>query len=458
MLFCSTAAADLGIGYRLSRIKSGRTINTVVYLVNPFDNSTALQDLCSCFWALIDSYGEPEGPAAQGLRKTTPILRIIPISMIASFDWPVSTDPRTFANLAREVYDCCQSSPNTYTSADLPILCEASINLAEANHQSVQFLLTSEPPSNLLHEDSCMHVAYCQSLDDMWITAAWTDNTGKYQHTACYSLAGSQTFGRVAREIWEATLAYSKSRKVTWRLFLVSVGPMSRLHTDIWHELVLNTPPSTLSLSVSLLSVDTKPMVIISPNRLNDIASISKQNNNQTTPISTLQNQMQASTPTTPAAGFLPSIPSGMDNIAIGDNDAAARLINRTDESWGIVLDRRLNVSRSIIDYNPALASGYLMKRTGPDDLDRPVVMEVNLTGAMHARGTSYLQGVEDSNPGLGQQTYDGLLKDILIMYRALGLLARLRGAENETSCTPWHIAVVLRAADALRICMSAMT
>jgi len=83
------------------------------------------------------------------------------------------------------------------------------------------------------------------------------------------------------------------------------------------------------------------------------------------------------------------------------------------------------------------------MKRAGVSELDAPVIMEVNLMYCSEKIGPG-------QNP---QKWYDGVLKEVLIMYRGLGLLARLRGMEGVMSVKPWHIGLVEKGAEALRLC-----
>lgn len=127
----------------------------------------------------------------------------------------------------------------------------------------------------------------------------------------------------------------------------------------------------------------------------------------------------------TPGAG---PTSSGDQHI---DTDINARLINSTDETWGVILAQPLNSAASMFEYRPALASGYLIKRAGARDGDGLVSMGVNL---LHA-----------------QKPYHVQLKDVLDMYHGLGTLARIRGLVDPVrGVLPWHMAAAVNARSGL--------
>jgi len=420
--------------------------NIVIYMINPFKEAAAIHDLCACFLALIHTY---YAAVAHVQKKksvnSSLVLQIVPIDSVVTFEAPVFLDPSSTAKLAREVYDRCPVIIDCSDKTDLRIPSRASIELEMPLPKVIHFQLTETPPSDILHENSCFHIAYCQSLDKKWITAAWIDNTGKYQASASYCLHGARKFAEVAREIWEMTVEIIQPRKVTWRLFIVKAGAMSANEVAGWLELQASSKSSSIALS--LLSTKTTPLMDITPkpSTATDITSLSpnSQSANQaatthTTSITSPQPLIYSPTPTSPSTTPLPA-----DTPALPDTDPSARLLDLTDESWGIILSYHLNVSNSLIYYNPSLASGYLMKRAGVSELDAPVIMEVNLMYCSEKIGPG-------QNP---QKWYDGVLKEVLIMYRGLGLLARLRGMEGVMSVKPWHIGLVEKGAEALRLC-----
>lgn len=51
-------------------------------------------------------------------------------------------------------------------------------------------------------------------------------------------------------------------------------------------------------------------------------------------------------------------------------SDPDARLVDVTDESWGVILQHRLHNSNSTVEFRPCLASGYLVKRGADNNTD----------------------------------------------------------------------------------------
>lgn len=120
---------------------------------------------------------------------------------------------------------------------------------------------------------------------------------------------------------------------------------------------------------------------------------------------------------------------AAIDGAAEVDGDAT--IVDVTNEVWAVILHHRLRNSNSVIDFQPALASGLLLKRGGPHEEDSPVCLAVNI---LHAH-----------------QSYTPLLKDILSMYCGLYALARFRGmVDPMKSVLPWHIATAIKAQEAL--------
>lgn len=116
------------------------------------------------------------------------------------------------------------------------------------------------------------------------------------------------------------------------------------------------------------------------------------------------------------------------------DSDTDTILIDKSDESWALILSHRLNNSPSLTTYSPALASGYLIRRSGTSDTDGLASMSVNIIHS-HVRRLA-----------------DVLLKDILRMYRDLATLARARGIAHVQGnySLPWHIATAVKGQEIL--------
>ena len=112
------------------------------------------------------------------------------------------------------------------------------------------------------------------------------------------------------------------------------------------------------------------------------------------------------------------------------DADPMARLIDKTDETWGIIAARSYEKDGAPV----GLANGFLVKRAGPMDDDGFAVVGVSIVYA--------------------EKMGESLLRKILCMYRALGVLAKARGVTASHSVLPWHVAVARKAREGLDLTM----
>jgi mediator of RNA polymerase II transcription subunit 13 len=116
------------------------------------------------------------------------------------------------------------------------------------------------------------------------------------------------------------------------------------------------------------------------------------------------------------------------------DPEPDSSLLNSTDQTWVALVGHRLSISPNATELQPALLSGYLLKRTGPNADETPAVLEVNL---VHV----------DISP----RQYETSLREVLSWYSALGTLARARGVvPRDADVRPWHIAAAEKAVRAL--------
>ncbi len=126
-------------------------------------------------------------------------------------------------------------------------------------------------------------------------------------------------------------------------------------------------------------------------------------------------------------AGNVAQVGTPPPNAVLSDHDSEARLIDITDETWGIVMDGTLDDLTTLSERCICLASGFLVKRAGPRDEDGLIPLGVNL---VH-----------------GQKPYRAALKEVLGMYRNLGTLARVRGVVDPVkSVVPLHVAAARKA------------
>ena len=126
-------------------------------------------------------------------------------------------------------------------------------------------------------------------------------------------------------------------------------------------------------------------------------------------------------------AGNAAQVGTPPPNAHLGDQDSEARLIDITDETWGVLIDGTFDDLHSPSDRCMSMASGYLVKRAGSRDEDGLIPLGVNL---VH-----------------GQKPFKALLKEVLGMYRNLATLARVRGAVDPVkSVLPLHVAAARKA------------
>ena len=187
-----------------------------------------------------------------------------------------------------------------------------------------------------------------------------------------------------------------------------------------WQQLLvdINKP----RLSATFLTLDTDPILDFpsqeSISRVPEAALGSL-----TTPGATPQSN--AASPdisgfgTTPGGAAQVSTPSPVTTFT--DHDAEARLVDITNETWGVLMNSPLDngplYKSTNPDNCPALASAYLIKRAGPQDEDGLKRVAVNL---IH-----------------GQIGHRALLGEVLGMYSGLALLARVRAIGNAETIGP---------------------
>jgi mediator of RNA polymerase II transcription subunit 13 len=459
----------------------------VVYMVDPFGNPAALWELCSAFWALFQAYGQGPPGRSDLIQKPDLVLQVLPIKYLASFDVPVVLDASTYVNLAREVYDRCPPSSSSTDKTPLSIYKAPALQLEESLPRNIQFKLISEPPQDLLRENSYMHLAYAVSLDGSWVTAAWTDSCGKSQAVVSYHL-GTRAFGEIAKEIWQTTIELLQSRRVQWRVCIAKAGALDREELETW--VLLITCPTQVNLFLTLLTV-----VEDSPYKFTPALSTSSHSGQPSanTPGSTPQPGVSPD----PSAGLTPAATPSADNAPDPSTDPEARLIDVTDETWGIILAHRLHNSNSTNQFSPALISGLMVKRGEthatansvhhpiPDPCQGPITTAVNIlwigaVGSTRAATSPFPPASDGVSPGgyatggsappspspaqerstsslmwtptvQTRSTAENLLKEVLAQFRALGLLAKLRGMRGtKHGSLPWHVVAAKRGVEGL--------
>ncbi|KAG7145732.1 Mediator of RNA polymerase II transcription subunit 13 like protein [Verticillium longisporum] len=390
-----------------------REKNLVVFIVYIPSHPESIVEACTAFQQLFELYKK----ALADKRLAPPnelVLQLLPVDFLTAVSGMPTALPIDLIKLALETYDRC-----TIFGGPMPA---PAILLEHTLPRNIDFRLNNTGSSSLMHENTCIHIAYAQSVDERWITAAWTDNRGSQQMTASYNLGRkgkslSSSLNEVTHEIWETTHDLISRWKVHWRIIITKCGCMDQSEIDFWVGLAQTEQQASVSLT--LITVDTSPSLQLVPPavKVPPTASTSF----YTTPVSTPQPSTvspdQIGTPSTPMkdgsqanASTPTGTPGGADVTEPAEGDAI--LVDVTDQTWGAVLSHRLSNSTVPGELSTSLISGYLVKRGGTKVEDPPVIMEVNI---VHT----------DGNP----RALEALLREMLNYFRGLGTLARARGA-----------------------------
>ncbi|KAH8904308.1 hypothetical protein BR93DRAFT_916771 [Coniochaeta sp. PMI_546] len=407
--------------------------NHVVYFVYHPGNPGSIVEACAAFQDLFEKYKKAVADRKKTISNEL-VLQLIPLDHVASETTLAILSPSEYIKLCIETYDRC-----TVFGGPMPA---PAIVLEPALPRMIEFKPTASPSVNVLHENACIHIAYARSVDERWITAAWTDNRGSKQMTASYCLGRrgkplSNPLEEVTHEIWDTTHDLISVWKVHWRVIITKCGTMEQTEIDNW--MALAQGETKASISLTLMTVDTNPSLQLIPPAAKIPVTMSSAF--YTTPVSTPQpmttvSPEQSGNPPTPMGTGNPlnATTPGGENSAT-EPEADTTLIDVTDTTWGAIVSHRLNNSSSLTELNPAIQSGYLIKRSGARPEDPPVAMEVNV---IHSEG---------NNP----RAYEAVLREMLMYFRGLGTLARLRGmVDRETDVRPWHVAAAEKGVRAL--------
>ncbi|OJD19545.1 hypothetical protein AJ78_00517 [Emergomyces pasteurianus Ep9510] len=457
------------LGSALSNISATQE-NVVIYIINPFVYDAAIVDICSAFLRLFHKYvGDSDRHHPRQLNEL--VLQIIPLAFIASPDSIVVPTQMDYLRLALEVYSRC---PPKDRSSDW-LGCAPPLVLADPVPRVVPFRLSPESVAPL-EEAKCLHVAYSQSVDQRWVTAAWTDNSGRHQTALSYCLRErdspvSRSISEIRTQIWETSKEIMDMSSSHWRFMVVKDEPIGSeeieskdttlsapscgMHPSltqaslVWKSLLDQYNRSkAIKVEFGILCINTKPGLSLKlpsvPLQFSTLSQQSIQNGPSTTTPGSTPRPVPSPDPSGPAA-TPPTANTPMfadqqqptpqqTQQPTPDSDQDTILIDKSDETWGVTLSHRLNNSYSLSKYQPALASGYLFRRSGTSDTDGQAAMTVNIIYTNSRR------------------PIDHLLKDILRMYRELATLAQARGIVHAqgNSSLPWHIMTAVKGQEVL--------
>ena len=142
-----------------------------------------------------------------------------------------------------------------------------------------------------------------------------------------------------------------------------------------------------------------------------------------------------------PDPSGLVSTPGGLPNpmtpaSGIAEFEQDAKLIDVTDESWGIILPHPFRNTHLPSYWCRSAASGYLLKRAGTRDEDGLLPLAVDIVQT--------------------PKVNDVMFKELIGIYRDLAALARLRGTVHGLhGILPLHVATAGKANEGLNEMMS---
>ena len=182
---------------------SGQTV--VIYMVNPFTKPAFLPRLCESFLCCLKKFEWGYGPG----DRNDLVLKVLPISWVASRTTIPLPSPKEYAALAKDVYDRCPVTPSSRNPS--PFASASLVQLAEAIPKTLDFRLTANPSTGLARNNSALHVGYSWRRDSQWLCVSVVDNLASHQWNAsyCFGTALSDpwpTFREIAKEIWRGIL------------------------------------------------------------------------------------------------------------------------------------------------------------------------------------------------------------------------------------------------------------
>ncbi|MCJ1245369.1 mediator of RNA polymerase II transcription subunit 13 [Trapelia coarctata] len=414
---------------------AGQTI--VIYLVNPFTKPAFLPRLCESFLRCLRKFETGLDPADQ----SDLVLKVLPISWVASRTTIPLPTPKEYAALAKDVYDRCPVIPSSRNPS--PFASTSLVQLAKAIPKSLDFRLAASPISSLTRNNSALHVGYSWPKDSQWLCVSVVDSLGSLQWNAsyCFGTAISDpwpTFTEIAKEIWRGILDMIDEPQAKRHIYLIKDELLAQEEIDAWRSLcpspdqsqpVTSTPSHPL-LTLLLLAAEIQPPIYASPRPHiippSDDPTLSA--TAASTPLAT------APTPTADLAspGFPSSNLKPLDASSF-DTDPSARLIDVRDESWGLVAPRCFSTAIFNIPAALSVGSGYLIKRRGVRDEEGWCLMGVHVLSA--------------------EKWGEASMRELLGTYRALAAVARWRGVGE--GGVPLHLAWVERAGRGVRRCMA---
>jgi mediator of RNA polymerase II transcription subunit 13 len=375
-----------------------------------------LPRLCESFLHCKKNY-EAVFTGEKQASRTAIVLKLVPIEWVASIATIPLPSPKEYNMLAKDVYERCLTHTNPYAST-------SSIQLAEPIPKTLDFKVTANPTYNLARSPLTIHIAYTWPYGSEWLCLSAIDNLGRlhWEASYCFGTATESdvwpTFRAMVADIWSGALDMVDEPERKRSIYIVKDEPMHPEELDAWTTQKPPSPDQPSLITLILLCAEIAPPIYYSPTPSYLTPNLPEEPTTYATPASTPLPTAQTPTSSDPLAS--PGLVKSAENL---EADPSARIVDPFEESWGILSTRAFYTQKFNLGPNiHSLGSGYLLKRAGPVDADGWIMLGVHVVAA--------------------ERWSEGMMKELLTQWRALGLLARERGVETQKSTLPWHLAV----------------
>jgi mediator of RNA polymerase II transcription subunit 13, fungi type len=409
----------------------------VVYLVAHTDTDAGYVNSSIASYAIRRHVEQGWAKRSEHLNL---VFQVIPPNFVRSSHQVVVPAQRDFNALAFGVFSRIPPA-----DPESPLgMCHYPLVLPEGR-DGVKFGLSSATTSPMTRDGMCLHVAYSLSDDRRWLVAAWTDKRGALAFAIPYqikthSLGQARPLEEIIRDIWTVSGEVMAKQRDRWRLVISRAGTYEAPEVNAWMALANAAAKDARSKCVLyLLAVEMKPAFRI----FTQAEQVRSGQQVYGTPASTPQGgitspeQLVAATPT-------PGGPSGWNAATPPEHgfdpstDTDVQLVDPREESWSVILPFGMNQSRDIQEMRPAVASGYLVKRTGRKEEDGVTMLGIHMVWP-----------TPDPAGHVGQREDE--IEEFISDFRSLATLAAVRGCiDPVTSCAPWHLHTAVSGATAL--------
>lgn len=342
----------------------------------------------------------------------------------------------------------------------------------------INFKISPVPSQSLLMEDSYLHICYSRSSDKRWVCCAWTDQWGEISKVESFLLAPSKSstnsnsdhetvisrpFEDVCTDLWEKTLAITRTLPVRWWIVLAKLGIMEDDELSMWQGIVSQVK----NLVVTYASVNVRPNISFKSPSISKNSKLSfETSGNCVGPNAALSTGSTGPNTTTPFQLDSPDLystaivtPSKTSNT-MDDVPDDTLIVDVNDIIYGIILKHRMPIlSKSLLNSNQGSGNGRVSIVTGY--LLNPSLSSVT--------GISRL-GVNDTGKDIDclevsilatPVNYAAMIKTILQHYRSLvslgynsGVISRNKNniyAVERNGVVPWHVEAVRKVMDVLQ-------